>query len=169
MFEDEAVISRTRQRCLGKFCSGDFSLKEEPRSGGRPSDVSDEMLRRKRFDDIPYIQQTVTRLLNSIPKDDFLQSFQHMYSRSQLCIVMRGGYFEGQDEKSLERLEMSTSDRKFLLSKHQPNAERVLAGETTIFHRDQLSNRYRTDFESCAATVLLLLKKQTQQLSSSSL
>ncbi|GFW46627.1 hypothetical protein TNCV_1936971 [Trichonephila clavipes] len=54
---------------------------------------------------------------------------------------------------------MSTSDRKFLLSKHQPNAERVLTGEITIFHRDQLSNRYRTDFESCAATVFTIAKE----------
>ncbi|GFT10831.1 hypothetical protein TNCV_1944621 [Trichonephila clavipes] len=54
---------------------------------------------------------------------------------------------------------MSTSDRKFLLSKHQPNAERVLAEEIIIFHRDQLSNRYRTDFESCAATVFTIAKE----------
>ncbi|GFV71048.1 hypothetical protein TNCV_946411 [Trichonephila clavipes] len=44
-------------------------------------------LKRKRFDDIPDIQRNVTRLLNSIPKEDLLQSFQDMYSRSQGCIV----------------------------------------------------------------------------------
>ncbi|GFX21602.1 hypothetical protein TNCV_1400161 [Trichonephila clavipes] len=54
---------------------------------------------------------------------------------------------------------MSTSDRKFFLSKHQPSAERVLAGEIPIFHRDPLSNRYRTDFESCAATVFTIAKE----------
>ncbi|GFS68880.1 hypothetical protein NPIL_635001 [Nephila pilipes] len=39
-------------------------------------------LKRKRFDNIPDIQRNVTRLLNSIPKEDFLQSFQDTYSRS---------------------------------------------------------------------------------------
>ncbi|GFW09922.1 hypothetical protein TNCV_4252511 [Trichonephila clavipes] len=32
------------------------------------------------------------RLLNSILKEDFLQSFQDMYSRSQRCIVMGGDF-----------------------------------------------------------------------------
>ncbi|GFT03958.1 hypothetical protein TNCV_1731061 [Trichonephila clavipes] len=48
------------------------------------------------IDDIPSIQRNVMRLLNSNPKEDFLQSFQDMYSRSQRCIVMRRDYFEGQ-------------------------------------------------------------------------
>ncbi|GFV30667.1 hypothetical protein TNCV_1777201 [Trichonephila clavipes] len=46
--------------------------------------------------DIPNIQRNVTRLLNSIPIEDFLQSFQDLYSRSHLCIVMGGDCFEGQ-------------------------------------------------------------------------
>ncbi|GFU65907.1 histone-lysine N-methyltransferase SETMAR [Trichonephila clavipes] len=37
-------------------------------------------LKGKRFDDIPDIQRNVTRLFNSIPKEDFLQSFQDMVS-----------------------------------------------------------------------------------------
>ncbi|GFU72811.1 histone-lysine N-methyltransferase SETMAR [Trichonephila clavipes] len=49
-----------------------------------------------RFDDIPDIQRNVTRLLNSIPNEDFLKSFQYMYSRPQRCIVMRGDYLEEQ-------------------------------------------------------------------------
>ncbi|GFT65685.1 histone-lysine N-methyltransferase SETMAR [Trichonephila clavipes] len=53
------------------------------------------VLKGKIFDDIPDIQRNVTKLLNSIPKEDFLQSFQDMYSRSQWCIVMGGGYFKG--------------------------------------------------------------------------
>ncbi|GFW08618.1 histone-lysine N-methyltransferase SETMAR [Trichonephila clavipes] len=53
-------------------------------------------LKGKRFDDIPDIQRNVTRLLNSIPKEDFWQSFQDMFSRSQLCIVMGDNYFEEQ-------------------------------------------------------------------------
>ncbi|GFX46218.1 histone-lysine N-methyltransferase SETMAR [Trichonephila clavipes] len=53
-------------------------------------------LKGKRFDDIPDIQRKVTRFLNSIPREDILQSFQNMYSRSHRCIVMGGDYFEGQ-------------------------------------------------------------------------
>src|SRR5215510_16122621 len=47
-------------------------------------------LKGKRFDDIPDIQRNVTMLLKSIPPEDFLRSFQDMYSRSQWCIVMGG-------------------------------------------------------------------------------
>ncbi|GFX45446.1 histone-lysine N-methyltransferase SETMAR [Trichonephila clavipes] len=52
-------------------------------------------LKGRKFVDIPQIQRNVTRLLNSIPKEDFLKSFQDMYSRSQRCIIMRGDYSEG--------------------------------------------------------------------------
>ncbi|GFV11735.1 histone-lysine N-methyltransferase SETMAR [Trichonephila clavipes] len=54
------------------------------------------VLKGKRIDDIPDIQQKVTRHLNCIPKEDFLQSFQGIYSRSQWFTVMEGDYFEGQ-------------------------------------------------------------------------
>ncbi|GFT26524.1 integrase catalytic domain-containing protein [Trichonephila clavipes] len=53
-------------------------------------------LKGERFDDISDIQRNVTRFLNSISKEDFLQRFQDMYSRPQRSIVMRGDYFEGQ-------------------------------------------------------------------------
>ncbi|GFW89862.1 hypothetical protein TNCV_2425191 [Trichonephila clavipes] len=48
----------------------------------------------KRFGTIPDIQRNMTRLLNSISKEDFLKSFPDMYSRSQLWVVMGGDYFE---------------------------------------------------------------------------
>ncbi|GFX72752.1 hypothetical protein TNCV_4063471 [Trichonephila clavipes] len=35
------------------------------------------------IDEIPNIQRNVTRRVNSIPKEDFLQSFKGMYRRSQ--------------------------------------------------------------------------------------
>ncbi|GFW91496.1 hypothetical protein TNCV_3376601 [Trichonephila clavipes] len=54
------------------------------------------VLKGKRFDDIPGIQRNVTRLLNSIPKEAFLLSFQNLYSRAQGYIVMGGDYFEAQ-------------------------------------------------------------------------
>ncbi|GFW69368.1 hypothetical protein TNCV_487171 [Trichonephila clavipes] len=47
------------------------------------------------IDDIPNIQRNLTKLLNSVPKEDFLKSLQDVYSRYQRCIVM-GDYFEGQ-------------------------------------------------------------------------
>ncbi|GFX03852.1 histone-lysine N-methyltransferase SETMAR [Trichonephila clavipes] len=47
----------------------------------------------KRFHDIPGFQRNVTRLSNSIPKEDFLQSFHDMYSKSQWGIVMESDYF----------------------------------------------------------------------------
>ncbi|GFW51429.1 histone-lysine N-methyltransferase SETMAR [Trichonephila clavipes] len=50
----------------------------------------------KRLDDFPDIQRNVTRLLNSTQKEDFLQSFQDMCSRSQRCIVMGCDCFEEQ-------------------------------------------------------------------------
>ncbi|GFW51353.1 histone-lysine N-methyltransferase SETMAR [Trichonephila clavipes] len=40
-------------------------------------------MKEKKFDDIPDIQRNVTRLLNFISKEDFLQSFQDLHSRSQ--------------------------------------------------------------------------------------
>ncbi|GFY24477.1 hypothetical protein TNCV_1015251 [Trichonephila clavipes] len=52
-------------------------------------------LKIKKFVDIPDIQGNVTRFLNSIPKEDFLQNFQDMYNGSQRCIVMGGDYFKG--------------------------------------------------------------------------
>ncbi|GFW20657.1 hypothetical protein TNCV_1048801 [Trichonephila clavipes] len=54
-------------------------------------------------DDIPHIQRSVMRLLNSTPQKDVLQRFQDMYSRLQLCIAMRGDYFEGQYECCIMR------------------------------------------------------------------
>ncbi|GFT63640.1 hypothetical protein TNCV_870771 [Trichonephila clavipes] len=50
----------------------------------------------KRFGDISDIQQNGTMLLNSISKENFLQCFRDMCSRSQRCIMVEGDYFEGQ-------------------------------------------------------------------------
>ncbi|GFW46126.1 histone-lysine N-methyltransferase SETMAR [Trichonephila clavipes] len=53
-------------------------------------------LKGKRFDNISDMLQNMTKLLNSISKEDFLQSFQVMHSRSQRCMVMGGDYFDYQ-------------------------------------------------------------------------
>jgi hypothetical protein len=42
------------------------------------------------------IQQLVTAVLRSIPKEAFADSFQKLYKRCQPCVVKDGDYFEGQ-------------------------------------------------------------------------
>jgi methylmalonyl-CoA mutase cobalamin-binding subunit len=42
------------------------------------------------------IQQRVTAVLRSIPKEAFTDSFQKVYERCQQCVVKDGDYFEGQ-------------------------------------------------------------------------
>jgi hypothetical protein len=42
------------------------------------------------------IQQRVTAVLLSIPKEAFAESFQKLYERCQPCVVKDGDYFEGQ-------------------------------------------------------------------------
>jgi hypothetical protein len=42
------------------------------------------------------IQEHVTAILRSIPKEVFADSFQKIYERCQPCLVKDGDYFEGQ-------------------------------------------------------------------------
>jgi hypothetical protein len=49
-----------------------------------------------RFADVAAIQERVTKVLRSIPKNAFADSFQKLYERCQQCVVKIGGYFEGQ-------------------------------------------------------------------------
>jgi hypothetical protein len=42
------------------------------------------------------IQERVTTVLRSIPKEASADSFQKFYERCQPCIVKGGDYFEGQ-------------------------------------------------------------------------
>jgi hypothetical protein len=49
-----------------------------------------------RFADIAAIQEHVTAVLRSIPKEAFADSFQKLYERCQQCVVKDGNYFEGQ-------------------------------------------------------------------------
>jgi hypothetical protein len=42
------------------------------------------------------IQERVTAVLRSIPKEAFTESFQKLYERCQPCVVKDGDYFEGQ-------------------------------------------------------------------------
>jgi hypothetical protein len=42
------------------------------------------------------IQERVTAVLRSIPKEAFADSFQELYERCQPCVVKDGDCFEGQ-------------------------------------------------------------------------
>jgi hypothetical protein len=48
------------------------------------------------FADVAAIQERVTAVLRSIPKEAFADSFQKFYERCQQCVVKDGDYFEGQ-------------------------------------------------------------------------
>jgi methylmalonyl-CoA mutase cobalamin-binding subunit len=41
------------------------------------------------------IQERVTAVLRSIPKEALADNFQKLYERCQQCVVKDGGYFEG--------------------------------------------------------------------------
>jgi methylmalonyl-CoA mutase cobalamin-binding subunit len=49
-----------------------------------------------RFAHMAAIQESVTAVLRSIPKEAFADSFQKLYERCQQCAVKDGNYFEGQ-------------------------------------------------------------------------
>jgi hypothetical protein len=49
-----------------------------------------------RFADVTAIQERVTAVLRSIPKQACADSFQKLYERCQQCVVKDGDYFEGQ-------------------------------------------------------------------------
>jgi hypothetical protein len=48
-----------------------------------------------RFADVAAMQEHVTAVLRSIPKQAFADSFQKLYERCQQCVVKDGDYFEG--------------------------------------------------------------------------
>jgi hypothetical protein len=48
------------------------------------------------FTDVAAIQERVTKVLQSIPKEAFADSFQKLYKRCQQCVVKECDYFEGQ-------------------------------------------------------------------------
>jgi hypothetical protein len=48
------------------------------------------------FADVAAIQERVTAVLRSIPKEAFTDSFQNLYEHCQQCVVKDGDYFEGQ-------------------------------------------------------------------------
>jgi hypothetical protein len=49
-----------------------------------------------RFADVAAIQERLTSVLRSIPKEAFDDSFHKLYERYQQCVVKDDNYFEGQ-------------------------------------------------------------------------
>jgi hypothetical protein len=49
-----------------------------------------------RFADVVAIQERVTAVLRSIPKEAFADSFQKLYELCKQCVVNDGDYFESQ-------------------------------------------------------------------------
>jgi hypothetical protein len=49
-----------------------------------------------RFAEVAAIQERVTAVLRSIPKEAFADSFQKLHERCQQCVVKDGDYFEYQ-------------------------------------------------------------------------
>jgi hypothetical protein len=54
------------------------------------------IMKSARFVDVAAIQERVTAVLQSIPKEAFAGSFQKLYESSQQCVGKDGDYFLGQ-------------------------------------------------------------------------
>jgi hypothetical protein len=48
------------------------------------------------FADVAAIQERVTAVMRSIPKEALADSFQKLYERCQQCVLKDGDYFEDQ-------------------------------------------------------------------------
>jgi hypothetical protein len=53
------------------------------------------IMKSESFGDVAAIQERVTAVLRSIPKEAFADRFQKLYERYQQCVVKDGDYFEG--------------------------------------------------------------------------
>jgi hypothetical protein len=58
--------------------------------------VSKGLFRNRWQNRMAAIQELVTAVLRSIPKEAFSDSSQKLYERCQQCVVKDGDYFEGQ-------------------------------------------------------------------------
>jgi hypothetical protein len=54
------------------------------------------IIKAARFADVAVIQERVTAVLRSIPKEAFAGSIQKLYERYQQCVVKDGDCFESQ-------------------------------------------------------------------------
>jgi hypothetical protein len=83
---------------LSRCSSGRGNRKKSPDLA--PSDFFlfplNSFMKGARFADVAAIQERVTAVLRSIPKEAFADSFQKLYESCQKCVVKDGDYFEGQ-------------------------------------------------------------------------
>jgi hypothetical protein len=63
---------------------------------GQEIECLKSIMKGARFADVAPIQERVTAVLRSIPKEAFTDSFQKLYARCLQCSVKDGDYFEGQ-------------------------------------------------------------------------
>jgi hypothetical protein len=68
------------------------------------------------FADVAAIQEGVTAVLRSIPKEAFAYSFQKLYECCQQCVLKDGNYFEGQ-----YKVNLFVSSVLFVFWYHSPN------------------------------------------------
>jgi protein-L-isoaspartate O-methyltransferase len=54
------------------------------------------IMKNARFADVTAIQERVTAVLRSIPREAFADSFQKLYERFRQCVVKDGDCLEGQ-------------------------------------------------------------------------
>jgi hypothetical protein len=72
------------------------------------------------------VQEHVTAVLRSIPKEAFADSFQKLYERCQQCDVKDGDYFEA------NKVNLFVSSVLFVLWYHSPtflDTPRILTGD----------------------------------------
>jgi hypothetical protein len=68
-----------------------------------------------RFAVVAAIQERVTAVLRSIPKEAFADSFQKLYERCQQCVVKDCDYFE------VNKVNLFVSSPLFVFWYHSPN------------------------------------------------
>jgi hypothetical protein len=82
------------------------------------------------FADVAAIQESVTAVLRSFPKEAFADSFQKLYERCQQCVVRDGDYFMA------NKVNLFVSSILFVFSYHSPNFLDTPRTFTTPQHRN---------------------------------
>jgi hypothetical protein len=69
-----------------------------------------------RFEDVAAIQERLTAVLQSIPKEAFADRFQKLYERCQQCVVKDDDYLKA------NKVNLSVSSVLFVFWYHSPNS-----------------------------------------------
>jgi hypothetical protein len=99
----ETVSKGLFRNRLQNGCHTFLRKQKEDAGAGRPAPADfflfprlKSIMKGARFEDVAAIQERVTAVLRSIPKEAFADSFQKLHERCQQCVVKDGDYFEGQ-------------------------------------------------------------------------